>query len=115
VKRRRVAWTEVARHDLEGIVSHASAESPRGALDLLARLEATAGTLAGSAGRGRVIPELGRLHLRQYRESVVGPFHLIHRLTSGTVLVLAVLDGRRSLEDILLERLVAFADAEEPH
>jgi toxin ParE1/3/4 len=111
---RRVVWTEVARHDLEGIVSQVSADDPRAALDLLARLETKALSLAGSFGRGRVIPELGRLHLRQYRESVVGPFHLLYRLTSAKALVLAVLDGRRSLEDVLLERLVAFAEVEEP-
>ena len=106
MKRRRVVWAEIARRDLEGIVAHLAADSPRAALDTLARLEGRAKTLATMAERGRVVPELARLHMRQYRELVVAPYRVVYRPTPREVLVLAVFDARRSLEDALLDRLI---------
>ena len=38
--------------------------------------------------------------------TVVKPYRIIYRIEEDTVTVLAVLDGRRDLEDLLLERLI---------
>ena len=56
--------------------------------------------------RGRVVPELAAVGIRTYRELVVEPWRLVYRITEKTVYVLAVLDGRRNIEDVLLDRLV---------
>lgn len=104
--RRKVLWTRSARRDLESIVSYLADRSPQAALATLDRLEARAKSLASLAARGRVVPELGRLHIRQYRELVVVPYRLIYRVRGSKVLVLAALDARRSLEDVLLDRLI---------
>jgi toxin ParE1/3/4 len=106
VKQRRVLWASSARRDLEGIVSYLADRSQQAALATLDRLEGRARSLAGLAERGRVVPELARLHLREYRELVVPPYRIIYRIRGPRVLVLAVLDARRSLEDILLDRLI---------
>jgi plasmid stabilization system protein ParE len=37
---------------------------------------------------------------------VVRPYRLIYRVERDTVTVLAVFDGRRDLEDVLLDRLL---------
>jgi predicted metalloprotease len=41
------------------------------------------------------------------REVVERPYRIVYRITGRTVAVLGVLDGRRELEDVLLERLTA--------
>jgi addiction module RelE/StbE family toxin len=104
--RRRVRWSKSARRDLEAIVAYLADRSPQAALSTLDRLEARARTLTTLAERGRVVPELGRLHIREYRELVVAPYRVVYRVDGPRVLVLAVLDARRSLEDILLDRLI---------
>jgi addiction module RelE/StbE family toxin len=101
-----VRWAKSARRDLESIVAYLADRSPQAALATLDRLEAPAKSLATLADRARVVPELGRLHVRQYRELVVPPHRLIYRVRGARVLVLAVLDSRRSLEDALLDRLI---------
>jgi addiction module RelE/StbE family toxin len=106
VTRARVLWAKSARRDLESIVSWLADRSPQAAVSTLDRLEARAKSLEALAERGRIVPELGRLHIQQYRELVVAPYRVIYRVRRSTVLVLAVLDGRRSLEDLLLERLI---------
>jgi len=112
MKRRKVVWAEAARRDLNLIVSYLADRSPQAALATLKRLEASAKALAKLPDRGRVVPELARLHVREYRELIVPPYRLIYRVGGRDVLVLAVFDGRRSLEDVLLDRLIRIEENE---
>jgi len=102
----RVQWADAAVRDLEELVSYAAADSPANAERLLERLEKRARTLDSSPSRGRVVPELAHFGLRNWRELLVKPYRIIYRIEERTVSVLAVLDGRRELEDLLLERLI---------
>lgn len=112
MKRRKVLWARSARRDLEAIVGYLAERSPLAAASTLDRLEARARSLATLADRGRVVPELGRLHVQQYRELVVTPHRVISRVLDSRVLVLAVIDARRSLEDALLDRLIRIEGTE---
>ena len=105
-RRFRVRWAEVAVRDLEELVGFVALDSEVDAERILSRLEARAATLEASPERGRFVPELARFAMRTWRELVVGPYRLVYRIEGDTVNVLAVLDGRRDLEDLLLERLV---------
>lgn len=102
----RVDWAEAAEHDLLGIVGYLADRNPASAVEVLERLERRAGALRSSPGRGRVVPELARLQVREYRELIVAPYRLIYRIGGSRVVVLGVFDSRRNLEDVLLERLV---------
>ena len=106
MKRRRVLWARAARRDLDAIVSYLADRSPQAALSTLDRLEGKAKALVSLASRGRVVPELARLHVLEYRELVIPPYRTIYRVRGPRVLVLVVVDARRSLEDILLDRLL---------
>lgn len=103
----RVDWAEVARGDLFAIVDYLVERNPDAAASTLDKLERRAAALKRTPERGRVIPELARLQLRHYRELIVPPYRLIYRVTGRRVLVLGVLDSRRNLEDLLLERLIS--------
>ncbi len=112
MKRRRVLWTRSARRDLEEIVAFLADRSPKAALATLDQLEQGARGLAAHSERGRIVPELARLHVQQYRELVVPPYRLVYRLRGAQALVLGVFDGRRSLEDTLLDRLIRVEEQE---
>ena len=73
---------------------------------VLDRLQARAESLTTTAERGRVVPELRAVDVHQYREVIERPWRIVYRIESESVLVLAVLDGRRDLRSLLLERLV---------
>ena len=105
-KRFRVEWTEVTVRDLEEIVTFLALDSRRGAERALGRIERRAASLESSPARGRVVPELARFQMRTWRELVVKPYRLVYRIEGDTVLVLALFDARRDLEDLLLERLL---------
>ena len=103
---RRVLWTRTARHDLDAIVAYIAADSIENALSILDRLQERAESLTTAAERGRPVPELRSIGVHQYRELVERPWRIIYRVEPDSVMVLAVLDGRRDLESLLLDRLV---------
>jgi plasmid stabilization system protein ParE len=105
-RRFRVQWAEVAVRDLEELVTFIAVDSAHAAERVLAHIEKRAATLESSPVRGRVVPELARFGMRTWRELIVRPYRLVYRIEGDTVTVLAVFDGRRDLEDVLLDRLL---------
>lgn len=101
-----VVWTSVAERDLAGIVSYLRRESPSAARKVLERIEAQTSSLDLFPHRGRIVPELAALEIRTYRELIIRPHRLIYSVQPDRVLVFAVLDSRRDLEDLLLRRLL---------
>lgn len=101
-----VEWSATARADLAAIISHIADNSIRNALSVLDGLEATAASLEAMPERGRIVPELADVGVHGYRELLPSPWRIIYRVSGDRVHVLAVLDGRRNLEDLLLERFL---------
>ena len=101
-----VQWTEIALRDLGKILAYIATTNPPAAKRLLHRLQKKAASLETFPLRGRNLPEIADLQLVPFRELLAPPYRLIYRVEEKEVFVLAVLDGRRRLEDLLLERLV---------
>ena len=106
-RRLRVEWAAIAARDLGDIVEYIARGDPGAAVRVLDALEAKASSLGTLATRGRIVPELLEIQLREYRELLVKPYRLIYRVEKARVVVLGVFDGRRNLEDILLDRLLS--------
>ena len=106
-KRRKfnVQWTHPARQDLESIVEFIARDNIPNALQVLRKIQGTAATLEKMPERGRIVPELAEVGLRLYHEILCPPWRIIYRIVGSTVFVMTVIDGRRNVEDILLERL----------
>ncbi|NEX18185.1 MAG: plasmid stabilization protein [Halochromatium sp.] len=101
-----VRWTRAAQRDLDAIVSWIAEDSIGNALDVLDRLQARAESLSDHPKRGRFVPELRLIDVYHYRELIERPWRLIYRIEGHLVFVMAVLDGRRDLHSVLIERLV---------
>ncbi len=101
-----VKWTATAEHDLDSIIGFIAEESLDEAMKILERMRKKAVGLKGLPERGRLVPELKEQGIILYRELILVPWRMIYRISGKTVYVLAVLDARRNLEDILLERFV---------
>ncbi|MBK5966195.1 plasmid stabilization protein [Thiocystis minor] len=103
---RQVVWTKTAQGDLDSIVDYIATDSVENALSVLDRLQERAQSLVTSAERGRLVPELRVIDVHHYREIIERPWRILYRIEPERVLVFAVLDGRRDLSALLLERLV---------
>jgi addiction module RelE/StbE family toxin len=101
-----VIWTEEAVKDLEDIARYIAKDSPGNARRVMKRLRASAESLWSFPERGRIVPELGDLGLRHWRELLVKPHRLIYKLSENRVIVEVVLDSRRDAASLLADRLL---------
>jgi len=91
---------------LDSITGFIAEDSIDEALRILEKIRKKAVGLNTLPERGRVVPELKEQGIILYREIILAPWRIIYRIAGQTVCVLAVLDARRNLEDILLERFI---------
>jgi toxin ParE1/3/4 len=106
MKRRKVLWTEVATRDLERIAARLHEDAPERAEPVLDRIIDRGDSLTTLSERGRTPPELRAVADRTWLEVIEPPWRILYRVVDGAVEIHAVLDGRRDLKDILLERIV---------
>lgn len=101
-----VTWSETAEKDLLAIIRYIADDSPSRAYEVFKGVRRKISGLRSFPERGRVVPELQEQGITQYHELIVGPWRIIYRISKKQVYVLSVLDSRRSVEDILLRRLI---------
>ena len=91
--------------DVEDIVDYIAVHDSLGAAEKLYRkLDTSIGSLVASPKRGRIVPELRAEGLEMYRELVVSKYRVLFRVRGREVVLLAVLDGRRDLAELLIQR-----------
>ncbi len=103
-----VVWSEAAERDLIAIVQYIAEDSPARAFEILKKIRRKASRLRTFPDRGRIVPELRQQGINQYHELILPPWRVIYRISTKRVYVLTVLDSRRSVEDLLLQRLTGF-------
>lgn len=101
-----VIWANIAHADLVAIIRYIRTDNPLAAADSLEKIKAKVSELTLFPEKGRVVPELKQQGILHYRELIIAPWRVIYRLSDRHVYVLAVIDARRNIEDILLDRLV---------
>ncbi len=100
----KVLWTANARKDLEEIIEYIAHDSIETAAKQYEKIKETAKQLSLFPEQGRMIPELVEQNIRKYRETIISPWRLMYKVENKIVYVMAVIDGRRNIEDILLKR-----------
>jgi toxin ParE1/3/4 len=101
----QVYWSKTAESDLIAIIQFINDKSPQAA-KVFTNIKDKASNLVLFPERGRIAPELLAQGIGHYRELIIPPWRVIYRFSGDTVYVLSVLDSRRNLEDVLLERLI---------
>ena len=103
-KKYQVAWASVAQHDLKQIIDYIAIDSPGNASRILQKIKQKVSDLYFMPDRGRIVPELKEQGIHIYRELIISPWRVIYRISDTTIFVLSVIDSRRNVEDILLDR-----------
>ena len=106
MKRFRVEWSQQACKDLLNIIDYISHDNPDSAVRIFRKIESKCKRLNQFPDRGRIIPELKEYGIFTYHELVVTPWRIMYRISDQKVFVLAVIDSRRNIEDILIERFI---------
>lgn len=101
-----VLWSSAAENDLKNILEYIAVDNAGNAIAILRKTKEKALHLNSLPERGGIVPELKDQGILTYRELVMPPWRLIYRISDQNVHMLSVLDSRRNVEDILLERLI---------
>lgn len=105
----QVLITDDAVHDLEEIYRYiAQHDSVARAGHVFKRIEQAIHSLAMFPDRGNYPRELLALGIREYREIFFKPYRIIYRARDGKVYIYLITDGRRSLQTLLVERLLGY-------
>ena len=96
-----------AEEDIFGIYHYVSInDSEDRAKYLLNKIETTCFSLKEHPERDHVPPELERIGVYHYREIHFKPYRVIYEISESKVFIHCVLDGRRSLPELLERRLL---------
>ncbi len=106
MKRFKVEWSRAASKDLLNVIEYISQENIDAAIRIFETIKPKCKTLNQSPERGRVVPELKAYGIFSYRELIISPWRIIYMISDQTVFILAVIDSRRNIEDILIERFL---------
>ncbi|MEW6622056.1 MAG: type II toxin-antitoxin system RelE/ParE family toxin [Bacillota bacterium] len=102
----QVFWTQTAQQDLKKIIEYIAADSETQARKVYFAIKQKADNLWHMPLQGRIVPELSYYSILTYRELISPPWRIIYKTQENNVWVLAVIDGRRNVEDILLDRFI---------
>ncbi len=101
----RIEWAPLAIQDVDEILAFITArEDLDTATRVCDRILARVRSLSGHPNRCRIVPELRDFGIREYREAIARPYRIIFRIVGSKVGIIGVLDSRRDLEELLLDR-----------
>jgi toxin ParE1/3/4 len=106
-----VQWTQTAVDDLLSIIDYVvDRDGTETAERLYGQITNVVAGLETMSSRCRVVPELEAEGINGYREVLVGPYRSMFTVRGSEVVLLTVLDGRRDLGELLIERALRERD-----
>jgi len=104
LKKIKLVWTETAVKDFDDIIEYISNNSINNAIEQYDKIKNATIELNEFSKSGRIIPELYEQNILKYRELIVSPWRIMYKEGHNIVYVMAIFDGRRNIEDILMRR-----------
>ncbi len=102
----QIFWTRTAQQDLKRILEYIAADSEVIVRRVYLAIKQKTDNLHQMPLQGRIVPELRYYNILTYRELISSPWRIIYKTEGHKVWMLAVIDGRRNVEDILLNRFL---------
>ncbi|MCA0389002.1 MAG: type II toxin-antitoxin system RelE/ParE family toxin [Bacteroidetes bacterium] len=102
-----VKFVEAAQNDLRSIYKYVYYNDCKAAAKkLLTEIKLACETLQSFPSRGHLLHELQFLSAGGYLEIHFKHFRIIYETVENTVYIHAVLDGRRNIQELLIERIL---------
>ena len=102
---KEVEVSPFAQDDLNEIIEYYFSYSQNYVETTISEFEENVMSLQQHPKSGRIVPELERQGIIQYRELIQGYYRIIYKISKDKIIVLTVIDGRRNFEEIIIEKL----------
>ena len=100
-----VIISQFAEDDLNEIVEYYFLLSQNYVEKIISEFEENIMSLKKHPRSGRVVPELEKQGILQYRELIQGYYRIVYEISDDKVIVHTIIDGRRNFEDIIISKL----------
>ena len=100
-----VIVSKSAEDDLKEIVDYYKSLNPSHVESVITQFEDDILSLSHFLLSGRAVPELYDQGIERYREIIQGLYRIVYEIQAEDVVVHAVIDSRRNLQDILVAKL----------
>ena len=101
-----VFWTKTAMNDVNDIIEYIVNDIIDSAIKIFDKIKKKGDKLNTLPHRGRIVPELNYHNILNLHEIVINPWRIIYEIKDRYVNILAVFDGRRNFNDVLLDRFL---------
>ncbi len=102
---KEVEVSPFAQDDFNEIIEYYSSYSQDYVETTISEFEENVMSLQQHPKSGRIIPELERQGITQYRELIQGYYRIVYKISKDKVVILTVIDGRRNFEETIIEKL----------
>ena len=100
-----VIVSQFAEDDLNEIVEYYFLMSQNYVEKIISEFEENVMSLKKHPRSGRVVPELEKQGILQYRELIQDYYRIVYEISDDKVIVHTIIDGRRNFEDIIISKL----------
>jgi len=98
-------FTKFAEDDLKEILDYFIDKSPDYIPKLVKRIEVRLEELKSFPEKGRIVPELEKKSIIDYRELIEGNYRIIYHVKDLNVFILSIIDGRRNFDELIITKL----------
>ena len=100
-----VIVSQFAEDDLNEIVEYYFLLSQNYVEKIISEFEENIMSLKKHPRSVRVVPELEKQGILQYRELIQGYYRIVYEISDDKVIIHTIIDGRRNFEDIIISKL----------
>ena len=100
-----VIVSQFAEDDLNEIIEYYFSLSEKYVEKVISEFEENVMSLQRHPKSGRIVPELEKQGILQFRELIQGYYRIVYEISGEKVIVHTIIDGRRNFEDIIISKL----------
>lgn len=97
--------SQFAEDDLDEIAAYYFSLSPDYVEKVISDFEENVMSLKEHPKSGRIVPELEKQGITQYRELIQGYYRIVYEISEETIIVHTIIDGRRNFEELIISKL----------
>jgi toxin ParE1/3/4 len=104
---KKILWSQDATDDLLEILDYIKEKSGTvRAYEIYTKIIDHVERIDSFPERGRIIPELMTLGIRDIRELIENPWRIFYRVMPHEIQIISVIDGRRNVEELLYKKVI---------
>ena len=100
-----VIVSQFAEDDLNEIIEYYFSLSEKYVEKVISEFEENVMSLQRYPKSGRIVPELEKQGILQFRELIQGYYRIVYEISGEKIIVHTIIDGRRNFEDIIISKL----------